>query len=46
MKEKNEIRYLICDDTLDIGKEPLPTTKEEEEFDKLILEEIIKEYKK
>lgn len=24
MKTDNEIKYMICDDTIDVGKEPLP----------------------
>lgn len=40
MKKDDEYIYMVTDDTLDIGKEPLPRTKEEEK----IFEEVKKKY--
>lgn len=45
--EDHEIRYMIMDDTIDIGKEPLPIESEEDkallEYAKRLLKECTKE---
>ncbi len=40
MKKDDEYIYMVTDDTLDIGSEPLPRTKDDEK----ILEEVKKKY--
>ncbi len=43
----NEIRYMILDDTVDIGKEPLPIVSEKDkayfEYTRKLLKECMKE---
>jgi hypothetical protein len=45
MEDKNKITHTLCDDTLDIGKEPLKVerSKEVEKQDKKFFKELLKE---